>query len=249
MLIPDTLTIAAVVLGFVLGGAVKGALGLGMPVVVLALLAPLIGLKSAIAVMIVPSIASNIWQALAGPSLGALIRRLWPFLGGAQIGIWIGVGVLAGAQTDTLEVLLGTLLAAYSAFALLTPQLPPPGRREVWMSPLAGGAGGVLFGMTGIFIVPGILYLQTLGLGRDRFVQALGITFLTISTGLALAMGSHDLISPDLALLSAGAVVPAFVGLWLGQRLRHRISEDLFRRVFFIALLVVGIVMIARAAG
>jgi len=246
---PDALTILAVATGFLLGGAVKGALGLGMPVVALAVLTPLIGLKSAVAVMILPSIVSNIWQAFAGPSLGALVRRLWPFLGAAQLGIWIGVGVLADADTDALEVVLGTLLAAYAAFALLTPQLPPPGRREVWMSPLAGGAGGVLFGMTGIFIVPGILYLQTLGLGRDRFVQALGLTFLTISTGLALALGGHDLVTPQIAALSAGAVIPAFTGLWLGQRLRHRISEDLFRRIFFIALLVVGFTMIAKAVG
>ena len=51
------------------------------------------------------------------------------------------------------------------------------------MSPLMGGAGGLMFGMTGIMIVPGILYLQTLGLKRDTFVQALGLTFVTITTG------------------------------------------------------------------
>jgi len=246
---PDLSAILAVIAGFLMGGAVKGALGLGMPVVALPILAPLIGLKSAVAVMVLPSILSNIWQALAGPALGELARRLWPFLLASQVGIWIGVGVLADADTDALEMVLGGMLAAYSAFALLTPQLPPPGRRERWMSPLAGGTGGMLFGMTGLFIVPGILYLQTLGLGRDRFVQALGLTFLTISTGLAVALGNHGLVSSEVITLSAGAVIPAFAGLWLGQRVRNRISEALFRRIFFVALLVVGVTMIAKALG
>ncbi|MCL5776974.1 sulfite exporter TauE/SafE family protein [Limibaculum sp. FT325] len=242
-------TIVAVGAGFLLGGMVKGAIGLGMPVVVLAILAPMIGLKATLAVLVFPAVAANIWQALAGPMLRDLVARLWPFLGAAVAGIWLGVSVLAEADTDMLEALLGAMLATYSAFALLTPQLPPPGRREVWLSPLAGGTGGLMFGMTGIFIVPGILYLQTLGLGRDAFVQALGLTFLTIGATMGLAMGSHDLLSPEQAAVSAAAILPAFAGMWIGQRVRHRISESLFRRVFFVALLVVGVYMIARILG
>ena len=231
------------------GGLVKGALGLGLPVVVLTVLAPTIGLKTAIALVVLPSIASNAWQALAGPSFVALVRRLWSFLGAAAIGIFAGVNILAGSETGALDAMLGAMLATYSVISLLTPQLPPPGPRERWMSPVAGATAGALFGMTGIFIVPGILYLQTLGLGRHVFVQALGITFLTISVTLGICLSGYDLISGEEALLSAGAILPAFAGLTLGRRVRHRISEELFRRVFFISLILAGLYMIGRAVA
>lgn len=233
---------------FLLGGFVKGALGLGLPVVVIAILATTMGLKAALAIFLIPAVISNIWQALSGPALPALIRRMWTFLLAAMAGIWIGTGVLARVETGPLEILLGVLLIAYSLFALFTPQLPPPGRHERWMSPVAGGSAGVVFGMTGIFIVPGILYLQALGMKRDMFVQALGLTFVTISSSLLVGMVGRDLISGEQALVSALVVAPTLVGLVLGQRLRHRISEDLFRKLFFIALIGVGLYSIARAA-
>lgn len=232
---------------FLVGGLVKGALGLGLPVIVLAVLAPTLGLKTALAVFLLPAILSNIWQALTGPALRELLARLWPFLGAAVLGIWIGTGVLASAETRWLEAMLGGLLIAYAAVALLTPQIPPPGRHERWMSPAAGGLAGALFGVTGLFIVPGILYLQALGLRRDVFVQALGLTFVTISISLGAGMASRALLTVETAQLSALAVVPTFLGLAIGKRLRGKVSEGQFRKLFFFGLFLVGTYMIATA--
>jgi hypothetical protein len=239
--------LAAAAAAFLVGGVVKGAIGLGMPVVVLAVLAPLVGLADALAVFLVPAVALNIWQALAGPALGELLRRLWPFLLAAVLGIALGVQVLAGGNTEALEAVLGGLLILYSGLSLATPQIPAPGARERWMAPLAGGAGGVMFGMTGIFIVPGILFLQALGLRRDRLVQALGITFVTISGTLAAFMGGAGLVSVAQAAVSAGCLLPAAAGILLGRRLRRHISEALFRRLFFLGLMGAGVFMIWRA--
>ena len=238
--------VALIAFTFLLAGFIKGAIGLGLPVVVLAMLAATLGMRDALALFLIPGIASNIWQMLSGPWLRQLFRRMWPFLAAAVAGIWIGTWVLARADTALLEALLGGILIVYSIFSLATPQLPAPGRRERWMSPLAGGTGGVMFGMTGIFIVPGILYLQALGLKRDMFVQAMGLTFITISTTLTVAMAGRDLVSVEQAAVSAAALVPTFAGLYLGRRVRHRVSEQGFRRIFFVALIFAGGYMIWR---
>jgi len=66
------LLIAAV---FVLAGFVKGIIGLGLPTISLALMAALLGLKDAIALMLIPAIATNVWQGLAGPHLKSILRR------------------------------------------------------------------------------------------------------------------------------------------------------------------------------
>lgn len=242
-------TAALIAATFLAAGFIKGAIGLGLPVVVLGLLAPALGMREALALFLIPAIAANSWQMLSGPWLGQLFRRMWPFLLAAAIGIWMGTWVLANADTALLEALLGAVLIVYSIFSLLTPQLPPPGRRERWMAPLAGGAGGVMFGMTGIFIVPGILYLQTLGLKRDMFVQALGLTFITISSTLTVSMAGRNLVSVEEAMASAVLLVPTFLGLYLGRRVRHHISETAFRRFFFIALIVAGLYMIWGVLG
>ena len=96
-------------------------------------------------------------------------------------------------------------------------------------------------------MIPGVLYVQALGLDRDGLVQALGITFVTISTALAVSFLHHQLIPADVAALSAYALVPAGIGLMLGRKYRRAISEELFTRYFFIALFLTGIYMIVRA--
>lgn len=240
-------TVALVTITFLIGGFIKGAIGLGLPPVALAFMAAPLGVKAAMSIMLGPTIITNIWQALAGPALKVLIRRLWSYLAAAFVGIWFGVDLLAVTSGNYLLGALGLFLAAYSLISLFSPQIPPPGKREKVLSPIAGGVGGIVFGLTGTFIVPGILYLQALGLKREMMVQALGLTFITISVALAISFIRHQLVPQDMVLIAGYAVLPTVVGLVLGTRLRHRISEEQFRRIFFIALLAAGGYMLVRA--
>ncbi|HET7409542.1 MAG TPA: sulfite exporter TauE/SafE family protein [Paracoccaceae bacterium] len=242
-------TVVLVVAAFALGGFVKGAIGMGLPVVVLTLLVLVMPLKAAMAIFLIPGVAANLWQATNGPYLPGLARRLWPYLLASVLGIVAGVFLTADAPTDPMVMVLGGLLILYSVFSLAGPRLPQPGRHEHWLSPLAGASGGVMFGMVGVYTVPGLLYLETLRLPRDQMVQGLGLTFVTISTTLLLSMAGVDLVTSEMALLSVLGLAPAFAGIWAGRRIRHRISETFYRRLFFIALIASGIYMIANAMG
>ena len=245
----DPLTVALVVGAFALGGFVKGAIGMGLPVVVLTALAMVMPLKAAMAIFLIPGVAANIWQATSGPYLPALSRRLWPYLLAAVAGIAVGVFATADTPTETMVMILGAMLILYSLYSLAGPRLPPPGRHEGWLSPICGGLGGVVFGMVGVFIIPGLLYLEALRLPRDEMVQGMGLTFVTISSALALSMAGVNLVTGELAILSVLGLVPAFAGIWLGQRVRHRIPEAFYRKLFFIALIFSGVYMMAKAGG
>ncbi|MGI9483626.1 MAG: TSUP family transporter [Hyphomicrobiales bacterium] len=238
--------ILLVTVAFLFGGFVKGTIGMGLPIVSLAVMAPPLGLDNAIAIMLAPIIITNTWQALAGPKFAELVKRLGTFLLAAVVGTWIGVSILAQSG-DVLLAVLGLILCIYAVTYFAGYRVPPPGESEFAASPVAGGLGGILFGMTGNFMVPGVLYVQALGLDRDSLVQALGITFVTISAALAVSFLHHQLIPADAAGLSFYALVPTGIGLTLGRKYRHSISEELFIRYFFFALFLTGIYMIVRA--
>lgn len=242
---PDVLVLATAV--FLLAGFVKGVVGLGLPTVALALLTATLGLQEAMALMLVPSFATNLWQGVAGGALQVLVRRLWPLLVAVCIGTWFGAGVLVRADPALLSGALGALLCLYSGVSLATPQQAVPARWERWLSPVVGAVNGVLTGMTGSFVVPGVLYLQALGLGRDKLVQAMGILFTVSTLALAAALLGSDLLGPGLGGLSVAALVPAFVGMALGRRLRERLPAARFRPIFFSALLALGIHLIGGA--
>ena len=243
----DPFIISAILLTFLLAGAVKGVIGLGLPTVSLGLMTAVLDLPSAMALMVVPSAVTNIWQASAGGNGMLLIRRLWPFLIMATVTIWFGAQALAKVDLDWLSALLGLLLIAYAGLNLAGVRLSIGPSRETVAGPAFGVVNGVLTGMTGSFVVPGVLFLQAIGLPRDQLVQAMGMLFSLSTLALAVALGTGGLWTAELGAASALSVLPAIVGMVVGARIRGRLSEAAFRRVFFLSILVLGAYIVTRA--
>lgn len=231
---------------FLLAGTVKGTIGLGLPSISLGLLAATMDLRVAMIVLLAPNAVTNLWQAFSGGHFRLLLRRLWLFLLCAAGAIWLGSAALTAVDTKTLAALLGLLLALYAAIGLARPPLSIPARHEIWAGPLLGLVNGVLTGLTGSFVVPGVPYLQALGLSRDQLVQAMGLLFMASTIALGLALGGRSLLTGELLWLSLAAVIPALAGMGLGRRLRHRLSETGFRRAFYGALLLLGGYIVVR---
>lgn len=236
----DPLILLMVAATFLLAGAVKGVIGLGLPTVSLAILAAVLDLPSAMALLLVPSLATNLWQASVGGQAGPLLRRLWPFLLAAGVTVWIGALALRQVDFALLTALLGVVLILYAASGLAGVALAIGRARQSWAGPLFGAVNGLLTGMTGSFVVPGVLYLQAIGLPRDQLIQAMGMLFTVSTLALAVALGDSGLLSAELGLISAAALLPALLGMVLGQKLRKRLPEATFRRVFFVGLLLLG---------
>jgi uncharacterized protein len=244
----DTLTIAAIFGTFLLAGSVKGVVGLGLPTVSLGLLTATFGLPTAMALLLVPSFGTNLWQAFVGGNGRAILLRIWPFLLMATATVWLGATALIHIDHLLLSALLGLLIVAYSIASLSDFHLMLTPRQEAWLGPLLGTANGILTGMTGSFIVPGVMFLQAIGLPRDSLIQAMGMLFTASTLALAIALQGNNFLTAELGLLSAIALIPAIAGMAIGQRIRRSIPEAVFRRVFFVALLILGAYLITDAA-
>lgn len=242
----DPGTVVLITITFLLAGGVKGVIGLGLPTLSLGLLTATLDLTTAMALLIVPSLVTNIWQAMAGGNARELLRRLWPFLLTATLTVWLGAIALTRIDLALLSVLLGLLLMSYALLSLGGVQLSISRRQETWSGPLMGSVNGILTGMTGSFVVPGVMFLQGIGLSRDKLVQAMGILFTVSTIALALALHSNSLISLELGLISTIAVVPATIGMVIGQHIRRNLTEARFRRVFFGAILALGVYIVVK---
>ena len=88
--------LVVILLTFLVAGLVKGVIGLGLPAIAVGLLSLAMTPAEAAALLVVPSLATNIWQLAAGPSFSALARRLLPMMLGVCLGTWAGSGLLTG---------------------------------------------------------------------------------------------------------------------------------------------------------
>ena len=242
--LPVLLAIAAT---FFVAGIVKGVTGMGLPTVAMGVLGALVSPLAAASLLIVPSFVTNVWQLLAGPNFGALLRRLWPMMLAVVAGTVLGSTWIAGGDTKLTTAFLGIALVVYAAFTLFARQISVSRRTEPWLSPLIGAITGAVTGGTGVFVIPAVPYLQALGLSKDDLVQALGLSFTVSTIALAIGLGAHGAFQADRLWLSALAVLPALAGMWVGQRVRNRISPLAFRRGFLICLLLLGCEMATRS--
>jgi len=237
----DPTTIALVSIVFILAGLVKGVIGLGLPTISLVLLTMAIDLPSAMSLMLVPSFATNVWQMVAGGNAITVFNRIWPFLVAAGFTVWIGAIALVRVDLDLLSGLLGMLIIIYALTGLIGFRITTMRDAELWAGPLAGVINGILTGMTGSFVVPGVIYLQSIGLARDSLVQAMGMLFTISTAALAFSMVGYGLFDAEIGMVSMLAVIPAFIGMYFGRLIRQRLPEHLFKQVFFFALLLLGL--------
>jgi uncharacterized membrane protein YfcA len=108
---------------FALAGFVKGVTGLGLPTISMGLLAIVMPPIEAAAILILPSLLTNVWQMVAGPSLWAVVRRLWPTMLAVCVGTWAGVGLMTEAHARYGTALLGSALAIYALTGIGTVRL------------------------------------------------------------------------------------------------------------------------------
>ena len=233
--------VVLVVLVFFVAGTIKGLIGFGLPTVSIAILAAFLGLIEAMTLMLLPSLITNLFQGLVGKYLIRLIRRYWSMFIFGAVFTWLSSSLLSTGHAATFAVILGVVLTLYGISSLYSLQLPSPGSRERWISPLVGIVSGGITGITGVFLVPAVGYLQALRMERDELIQAIGLWVTVATLSLAFSLKDHDLFSNELGLLSLTAVLPALLGMWVGRVLRPRLSESAFRHLFFAALMLLGV--------
>ena len=233
---------------FTAAGVVKGVVGLGLPTLAMALLALRLLPAQAAALLILPSLVTNVWQMLPLRTLPPLVRQLWPMQVGVVLGTLAGAWWLGAPAGAWAEAALGVALLVYGAWGLWGRQLPRTSEAVQRVAgPVVGAATGLVTALTGVFVVPAVPYLQSLGLARDDLVQAMGLAFTVSTLALAGGLALNQQYPAAAATGSALLVLPALIGMKLGERLRQRLSPARFRLCFMGALMVLGAWMLWRA--
>ena len=231
---------------YLLAGFTKGVIGLGLPTVAIGLLGLMMTPAQAAAILVLPSLVTNIWQFTAGGGLLALVRRLWPLLTGICLGTYIGAVMLPTANGGQATFWLGAALAIYAGLGLIKVEFSVPPRAELWLGFVAGIATGAVTVATGVFALPGVPYIQALHFERDRLVQALGLSFTVSTVTLTIALAYAGEMHMALAWPSLLALGAAAFGMWIGQFVRGKVKPATFRLFFFLGLLVLGAHLMLR---
>jgi hypothetical protein len=239
-----TVTQMLVIAGaFIVAGVAKGAIGMGLPPIALALMSFAVSVEDALALMVIPTMATNIWQAIYGRDFLKLLRRFWT-MAMASVAALMFVAVAFGhLGSQKAMAWVGVILVLYAALALAAWRPAVSRATERWANPLIGLASGAVAGVTGVAAVPFLPYMQSLDIDRHGLVQALGIMYLFIIGALIAALAVQGAFDRANLLGAIAAIAPTFIGVWIGQKARHAVSPETFRRIFLLGMFVVGLHM------
>ena len=234
---------------FLFAGFVKGVSGIGLPAVSLSLLTMLMGLKFAVALVVMPGLLTNVWQSIGKTKIILIIKRLWPLVLTMFCFSLIGASLLI-KHSDSLTILLGFLLIVYGSISIfLKKRYFIPKRFEKLIGFLSGSLGGFFGGSTGTFVFPIALYVYSLNMTKEEFLQTIALVLITASLCLGFSLTVTSLWSYSLALYSLYAVIPSLIGMYIGRKVQLKLKEEIFRKIFLFMIIVVGFLIILRSFG
>jgi uncharacterized protein len=239
----------ACTLAFVAGGIVKGTISIGLPVVGLPLLTLVIDVRTAIGLLLVPILVSNVVQVFEGKGTWPLLRRFWRLTAALAVGLLVGTALLARMDPKQLLLVVGSFALAASLVMIAKPNLAIPPRAEPWLSIPIGLAAGVMGGISSMFGPLLTIYMLGLKLDRDDFVTAVSLVFTIAAVFLLAGAASNGAAGPAVLAVSTLCMVPVYAGMLIGRKIRDRLHPALFYRIVLAAVFLGGANMVRQGLG
>lgn len=239
-------TLAIVGMGLVIAGVIKGATGLGYASCALPFLVYAVGLKTAIAFVLVPAMATNVAVALGNGHFATTCRTFAPLYLAMLPGIALGMWMLVQVDTHTAVRVLGLSIVAYAIFSLSRPELILPAQLSQTLQVPVGLTNGFLTGLTGSQVMPMVPYFLALDLPPARIVQAINLGVLMASAALAAGLATSGIADRSVLAASVIAILPALIGVELGRRLQTRIPAAVLKKAILFVLALAGLGLILR---
>ena len=223
---------------------VFGMTGFGSVVIAMPLLVQVLPLKFAVPLVLLLDGVLGLWAGARYRRLAHFreIALLLPFI---VAGTLVGVGLLITLDEQLALGVLGIFVLGYGAYCLSRPMMSAQIARGC-AAPLgfAGGVFGALYGTGGVIYV---VYLARRIADKSELRATVAVV-LTISVALRLVLFGYSgllqqegLIFAWLLLLPAGAL-----GMWLGNRLHHKLPNTTVMRVVYVLLVFSGVLLLLR---
>ena len=241
------MTLVAGGLAVLVAAFVKGAVAFGFPLVATPLLALVFGVKTAVAVSIIPNIVMDGVQLVRRGEAPATVRRLATLIATSVVGMWLGTHLLAVLPARIATLVLGVFVLAFGAVTAfgLAPRVSP--RWERWLSPPVGLVAGVLGGLTNVPGTPLVLYFVALGMDKYELVRAIALSFIVVKLVQLGAVVWYGFLDLRLLGISLGMTLVALGGFAIGLRLQDWLPARAFHHAVLGFLVLIGVWLIVRS--
>ncbi|HUF41173.1 MAG TPA: sulfite exporter TauE/SafE family protein [Verrucomicrobiae bacterium] len=230
-----------------LAAFVKGATGLGFPLIATPVVALLLDIRTAVAVLILPNILMDSAQTLRDGWPSEVLRRFSSLIIPTIVGVFLGTTVLVKTPLWILNLSLGVMVLVFVVSNLLKFDFIITPRAERILSPISGFISGFLNGMTNAAGPTLAIYLYSLKLEKRAFVKTIATIFMITKLSQLVAVSTWNLFNWDTITLSGQVVLFTLAGFYVGIKAQDRVNQKTFNRGLLALLSLIGATLILRA--
>ncbi len=243
----DLHTLITVGLAFAIGGILKGATGVGAPLIAVPVMTSFFDIKFAVAVFVLPNLVTNLIQSIIYRR--ALTDRLFLLIlcMSAGLGAFAGSLTLYQAAGGVLEMLMAGLILFYVSFRLYKPKWQLSRSMAHKLNMPMGFLAGFLQGTFGISAPATLTFLNAIKFERSEFIIIVSVFFMTMSLIQLPTLFYLGLMQSEHLILGLLAVIPLIGCMPMGAFILRRAPPDLFDRV--ILAILVGVALKLLWAG
>ena len=226
---------------------VKGATGLGFPLIATPTVALILDIRIAVAILILPNLAMDVTQVFRDGFPYATLRRFNSMVGLTVIGVFLGTLMLVRTPLWFLNLCLGIMVVVFVLANLLKVDFNiSPAREKIW-SPIFGFVSGFLNGMTNAAGPTLAIYFYSLKLEKRFFVKSIATMFCITKLTQLVAVSTWNLFNWETITLSLQVVLFTLLGFYAGLKTQDRVNQKTFTRGLMLLLTLIGVVLIVRA--
>jgi len=174
------------------------------------------------------------------------VRRFWPMMLAQSVFTVLTIQLTLGMSARDFNQMVAFSVLLALALMTFTPQFTISPRREKWASALVGGLSGLMGGVSSLTGPIIITYMMSLKLQREEFIGCISIIYLAAAVPMYLTMYGYGRMENADLVSSVIGLLPMALGLAAGKRLRARLSEKAFRRVLYVFLLILSVLLVLR---
>ncbi len=230
-----------------LAAFVKGATGLGFPLIATPTIALLLDIRTAVTVLILPNLFMDSAQVIRDGLPYEVFRRFSSLILPTIIGVFLGTMALVNTPLWILNLCLGMLVLVFVLSSLLKFDFSVSAHWEKILSPIFGFLSGFLNGFTNAAGPTLAIYLYSLKLEKRNFVKSIATIFVTTKLTQLVAISTWNLFNWETITLSVQVLLFTLVGFYAGLKAQDRVNQKNFNRGLLILLSVVGVVLVVRA--
>ncbi|HKY09077.1 MAG TPA: sulfite exporter TauE/SafE family protein [Candidatus Binatia bacterium] len=241
------LTHALVGAALLFAAFVKGASGLGFPLIATPSIALLLDIRTAVTVLILPNLFMDSAQTVRNGIPYDVFRRFAGLILPTIIGVFLGTMALVRTPLWILNFCLGVMVLLFVVASVFKFEFAISSRSEKILSPLFGFLSGFLNGLTNAAGPTLAIYLYSLKLDKRTFVKSLATIFVVTKVSQLVAISTWNLFNWETITLSVQVLLFTLAGFYAGIKAQDRVNQRNFNRGLLMLLTLIGITLLARS--